>query len=75
MIKVDLNKAKEIAHSKRREARTAEFAPLDIQVTIPTLAKQAEIERQNIREKYAAIQTEIDGATTAEELKVIITQL
>lgn len=75
MIKVDLNKAKEIAHSKRREARAAEFAPLDIQVTIPVLAEQAEAERQLVRDKYAAIQTEIDAATTVEEFKVIITQL
>ena len=75
MIKVDLNKAKEIAHSKRREARAAEFAPLDIQATIPTLAEQAESERQLVRDKYAAMQTQIDSATTAEELKAIITQL
>ena len=75
MIKVDLNKAKEIAHSKRREARTAEFAPLDIQVTIPTLAKQAEIERQNIREKYAEIQAQIKEANSVDALKDIITQL
>ena len=75
MITIDINKAKEISHSKRREARAAEFAPLDIQATIPTLAEQAESERQLVRDKYAAIQTEIDAATTAEELKAIITQL
>ena len=39
MIQVDMSKAKEIAHNKRREARTAEFAPLDVQVTIPTMAE------------------------------------
>ena len=75
MITIDINKAKEISHSKRREARTAEFAPLDIQATIPTLAEQTESERQLVRDKYAAIQTEIDAATTAEELKAILTQL
>ena len=75
MITIDINKAKEISHSKRREARAAEFAPLDIQATIPTLAEQAEAERQLVRDKYAAIQTAIDAATTAEELKTIITQL
>ncbi len=75
MIQIDISKAKEIAHSKRREARAEEFKPLDIQATIPTLAEQAESERQLVRDKYAAIQTEIDAATTAEELKAIITQL
>ena len=75
MITIDINKAKEISHSKRREARAAEFAPLDIQATIPTLAEQAESERQLVRDKYAAMQTQIDSATTAEELKAIITQL
>ena len=74
IVSVDLNKAKEISHSKRREARTAEFAPLDIQSTIPVLAEQAEAERQLVRDKYAAIQTQIDGATTVEDLKAIITQ-
>ena len=75
MITIDINKAKEISHSKRREARSVEFAPLDIQATIPALAEQVEAERQVIRDKYAVIQTEIDAATTAEELKTIITQL
>ena len=75
MITIDINKAKEISHSKRRDARAAEFAPLDIQATIPTLAEQAEAERQLVRDKYAAMQTQIDSATTAEELKAIITQL
>lgn len=75
MIQVDINKAKEISHAKRRDARKAEFAPLDLQATIPVLAEQAEAERQLVRDKYAVIQTQIDGATTAEELKVIITQL
>ena len=75
MITIDINKAKEITHSKRRDARAEKFKPLDIQATIPTLAEQAESERQLVRDKYAAIQTEIDAATTAEELKAIITQL
>ena len=75
MITIDINKAKEISHSKRRDARAAEFAPLDIQATIQALAAQAEAERQLVRDKYAAIQTQIDAATTTEELKAIITQL
>ena len=75
MITIDINKAKEISHSKRRDARAAEFAPLDIQATIPALAEQAEAERQLVRDKYAAIQTEIDKSNTVEELKEILSSL
>lgn len=75
MIQVDILKAKEIAHEKRRAARATELAPLDIQATIPTLAEQAEAQRQTIRDKYAAIQTNIDAATSPEELKSIISTL
>ena len=75
MIQVDLDKAKEIAHEKRREARTAEFAPLDIQVTIPTMSEQAEAKRAEIRDKYDAIQAQIDEANSVDVLKDIITQL
>jgi len=38
MITVNIDKAKAIAHDKRRAARAAEFAPLDIKATIPSEA-------------------------------------
>jgi len=75
MIQVDILKAKEIAHDKRRAARAAEFAPLDIQTTIPAMAEQAEAKRAEIRDKYDAIQTQIDEANTVDVLRDIITQL
>ena len=75
MIQVDINKAKEITHEKRRAARATELAPLDIQATIPTMAEQAEAKRAEIRNKYDAIQTQIDEANTVDVLKDIITQL
>ena len=75
MIQVDILKAKLIAHDKRREARTEEFKQLDIQATIPSMAAQAEQKPQEVREKYAVMQTEIDAASTADEIKVVITQL
>jgi hypothetical protein len=53
MITVNLQKAKNIANDKRRAARSAEFAPLDIKATIPSEAAAAEAERQVIRDKYA----------------------
>jgi hypothetical protein len=42
MITINIDKAKAIAHDKRREARSAEFAPLDIKATIPSEATAAE---------------------------------
>ena len=66
---VGVPKAKEIAHERRRAARAAEFAPLDVEATIPAKAAQAEAARQAIRDKYAGMQSAIDAATTVEELK------
>jgi hypothetical protein len=69
MIAININKAKAIAHEKRRAARDAEFAPLDVKATIPNYADDAEFERQMIRDKYDAIQADIDAAKTLDELK------
>ncbi len=69
MISINIDKAKSIAHDARRAARSAEFAPLDVQATIPAKAAEAEAARQVMRDKYAAMQTAIDSATTAEEIK------
>jgi hypothetical protein len=69
MIAININKAKTIAHNKRRLARSAEFAPLDIKATIPSEATAAEAARQIVRDKYAAMQTAIDAATTTDEIK------
>jgi predicted nucleic acid-binding Zn-ribbon protein len=72
MITVNLTKAKDIAHDKRRAARTTEFAPLDIKATIPSEAAAAEAARQAIREKYATLQAQMDAAQTADELKALL---
>ena len=69
MITINMTKAKDIAHDKRRAARAAEFAPLDIKATIPSEAQEAEAARALIREKYALIQDEIDAATDVDTLK------
>ena len=68
MITVNLNKAKEITHEVRRKARAAEFAPLDIKVTIPSEAEVAETSRAAIREKYDILQESIDSCSTEEAL-------
>ena len=74
MITINLEKAKNIAHDKRRAARSAEFAPLDIKATIPAEAQAAETARQAIRDKYATMQTAIDDATTVEQIKSAMPQ-
>jgi hypothetical protein len=69
MITINIDKAKAIAHIKRRDARSAEFAPLDIKATIPIEAIAAEVARQVVRDKYTAMQTAIDSATTVDQIK------
>lgn len=74
-VEVDLPKAKEIAHDKRRAMRAEEFAPHDevIMKQIPGHdVSKVEAERQKIRDRYAAMQTDIDAAADAEALKAII---
>jgi len=75
MITINMTKAKDIAHDKRRQARSAEFAPLDIKVTIPSEAVAAEAARQAVREKYAVIQSSIDSAPDVDALKQIVEAL
>lgn len=75
MISINIDKAKAIVHDKRRAVRAAEFAPLDIKATIPSEAAAAEAARQAIREKYAAIQSDIDAAPGVPELKLIADSL
>ncbi len=75
MITVNLDKAKEIAHEKRREARDEEFKPYDevIMKQIPgNNMVQAEAARQAIRDKYDELQTQMNEAQTVEELKSLL---
>lgn len=72
MIVVNMDKAKTIGHDIRREKRAEEFAPYDevIAKRIPGTAEaEAEAARQAIRDKYAAIQAQINSASTPEEIK------
>ena len=77
MIKINLNKAKEIAHDRRRAARAEEFKPYDEVIMKQIPGKdytQAEAARQAIRDKYAALQAQMDAAQTPEELKALLPQ-
>lgn len=69
MITVNFEKSKVIAHVLRRESRAREFAPLDevFVKQIPGVDLAAvEAQRQQVRDKYAVIQTEIDNAPDVE---------
>lgn len=72
MITINLDKAKAIGHDKRRALRAEEFKPYDevIMKQIPgNNPVEAEAKRQEIRDKYAAIQVDIDAAESPEEIK------
>jgi hypothetical protein len=75
MIRINVDKAKQIAHDMRRQARAAEFAPHDeaIAKRIPgTVEADAEAARVAIRAKYADMQTAIDAAATPDEIKAAL---
>ena len=74
MIAINLNKAKAIGHDMRRAARAEEFKPYDdaIAKQIPGQMEGAEAARQAIRDKYVAVQTAIDAASTPEQIKAAL---
>lgn len=75
MIRINLDKAKDVAHNIRRQKRAEEFAPHDaiIAKQIPgTNFAEVESARQSIRDKYAAIQSAIDGASNPDEIKIVL---
>jgi hypothetical protein len=75
MITINIDKAKAIGHDMRRAARAEEFKPHDevIMKQIPGVdAQAAEVARQAIRDKYTAIQADIDAATTPEKIKAAL---
>jgi len=77
MITVNIDKAKVIAHTKRRLARELEFKPHDelMMKQIPgTDLTAVEAARAVIRAKYATMQTAIDAASTVDEIKAVMPQ-
>jgi hypothetical protein len=72
MIRINIDKAKDIAHDIRRAKRAQDFAPLDVKATIPSEAAAAEAARQAVRDKYADMQAAIDAAQSTEQLKAIV---
>lgn len=75
MIRVNVEKAKQIAHDMRRQARAAEFAPHDeaIAKRLPgTVEAEAEAARAAIRAKYADMQVAIEAASTPDAIKAAL---
>lgn len=70
MIAINIDKARAIGHDIRRALREQEFAPHDAVISkqLPG-ASTAEQAREEIREKYAAVQNQIDAAGSADEIK------
>lgn len=74
-IEHDLDKCKALGHDMRRAKRAEEFAPHDevIMKQIPGAdAQAAEEARQEIRDKYAQVQEQIDAAATPDEIKAAL---
>lgn len=75
MITINIDKAKAIAHDRRRAARAEEFKPHDevIMKQIPGADNTAaEAARAAIRAKYAAMQNQIEAAATPDEIKAAL---
>lgn len=78
MITINIDKAREIGHALRREARQAELAPLDARINYSVAdagqVAALEAQRQTIRGKYAAIQTAIDTADNPEAILAALSE-
>jgi len=74
MITINIDKAKAVAHNIRRAARATEFEPYDSAIAkqIPGQVAGAEEARAVIRTKYTQIQTQIDAASTVDEIKAAL---
>lgn len=73
-IVINLDKAKEITHAKRKEVRAEEFKPFDAVIALKIPGDDhitAEAERVKIREKYAAIKNDINTCHDVDSLKAI----
>lgn len=74
-ILIDLDKAKIIAHNKRRLMREKDFEPFDeaISKQIPGKSTtELESARVGIRQKYSEMQEKIDTAESVEEIKAAL---
>lgn len=74
-ITINLDKAKDIAHEKRRQKRSELFAPHDAVISkqIPgTDSTVAENARSQIRANDAVVQQNINAAANVNDLKTVL---
>ena len=71
-ITTNMGKAKEVAHSMRRNRRDELFKPLDVEATIPSKANAAEAAREDIRVFDATLQIAIDGKQKESTLRALL---
>lgn len=73
MIKINLDKAKElVAHPKRRELRSEKFKPVDGDSAYSALSKEGEAIRSMIKAEDDKLQLDIDNAKSEQELKEVL---
>lgn len=75
VVTEQIDRARAIAHDRRRGARSLEFAPLDRKIIIPGEEVEAEEERVKIREKYAMMQENMDAAPDVGALRALVGDL
>lgn len=78
MISINLEKARNIAHSVRRQLRDEEMKPFDdiVAKQIPgNSAQAAESKRQTVRQKYAVGQQQLDSCSSVQELEEVLNKL
>lgn len=68
-VEIDMSRAKNVAHARRRFRRSERMKPHDRDATIPVKAVEAEAARQVIRDADAALQVELDAALNPTQLK------
>lgn len=76
LIDIDLSKAKQIIHARRRTKRASSFKPHDevIALNIPgSDSVAAEEARQTIRDTDALLQVDIDACSSESDLRDVVT--
>lgn len=68
-VDIDIPRAKDVAHTIRRNDRAEKMEPLDRYASVPAMFTEIEAERQVVRDSNAAVQIGIDAANTVELLK------
>lgn len=72
MIKVNVEKAKDIAHAARRQKRDVDFQPIDGGAMYASLNQEGQEQREVVKAADDQLQADIDAAVDAEELLTLV---